>query len=131
MQNQKFGVLLSGEESFPTERDGIAGFGAGWASSSSNFTPLYRTLCSQGRLYQCRFGLGLATDGQGQLALGGIQSQYSNSLSIAPTFYRSSVDNTTDQSHEWFLSADVAFGNKIVLPDVGIILDSGSRGISG
>ena len=131
VEDQRFGVLVPGGESFPTERDGIIGFGAGWTASSSNSTPFYQTLCSQGQLYQCRFGLGLATNGQGQLALGGIQSQYSNSLSIAPTFYRPLLDNTTDLNYEWFLSADVAFGNKIVLPDVGIILDSGSRGISG
>lgn len=52
-------------------------------------------------------------------------------MSVAPTFYRPRPDNTTDLNYEWFMSADIAFGDEIVLQDIGLILDSGSRGISG
>ena len=131
MTHQRFGVLLPEGVTFATEHDGIIGFGAGHMSSSSNSTPFYQTLCTQRVLQQCRYGLGLGVDGTGQLYMGYLPALYSTWISTAPTFYRPSSDNVTDSNYEWFLSADVAFGDEIVLEDIGMILDSGSRGISG
>ena len=114
----------------PIDGDGIIGFGAGWTSSTSNSTPFYQSLCTKGPISDCRFGLEVATDGTGTLTFGGVPPKY-GSLSTAPTFYRPSPDNSTDLNYEWFLSGDVAIGGLTILSDIGMILDSGSPGISG
>ena len=118
--NQALGSVVSTTpvgNTFP--HDGIVGF-ASQAVSGFNETPFFQSLCDEGHVAECRFGLALKTDGTGKMILGEAdKSLYNGELSVAPVL------------EEWFLKGDVAVNGKVIAADALMLLDSGTANIIG
>jgi cathepsin D len=101
--------------------DGLVGF-AGPDSSALNATSWFQSLCSQGTLDACRFGLAFETDNTGVQYFGKVEAnRFDGKLSVAPLF----------NGEQWTLFGDVAFNGTVIEKDVMIVTDSGTTTIFG
>ncbi|KAM0458576.1 hypothetical protein ACHAPV_005968 [Trichoderma viride] len=107
----------SSPPTFP--HDGLIGY-AGIDSSALNESPFFQSLCDQGSLSSCRFGLALTADETGTLYYGTVATdQFSGDLV------------SVSASDEWIVTGDVTLNGKTVRSSVSIITDSGTTVIFG
>lgn len=101
--------------------DGIVGFaGAAVAQFPNGAAPWFHTLCNDGKVTSCRFGIVLGNDGTGTQVLGELDtSLFEGDLT------------TTSVVQEWAIFADLALDGKIIKPDVPVELDTGTATITG
>lgn len=93
-----------------------------------NSTPWFHSLCDQGSLDECRFGLALETNGTGEQYLGKVEhDRLEASLSVISLFYESYYESY----FEWAAFGDIAANGKIVSRDAVIQFDSGTTVIFG
>ncbi|RFU79618.1 aspartic protease precursor [Trichoderma arundinaceum] len=103
--------------SFP--HDGLIGY-AGIDSSALGEAPFFQSLCDQGSLSSCRFGLALQTDETGTLYYGSIATD------------RFSGDLTTVEAQDqWIVTGDLTLNGATVRSGVSIITDSGTTVVFG
>ncbi|TVY53093.1 Plasmepsin-2 [Lachnellula cervina] len=125
LESQTIGVVVSnGSNSSSSSvypHDGIIGFGDE-SFSSTNTTPFFHNLCQQNLVEECRFGLALGLNGTGSLTLGGVSD-------IVPGGEQSLTKVPIIQ--EWFVTGDLAVGEKIIQINLIIEFDSGSSAITG
>lgn len=101
--------------------DGIVGFGpASTEFPGRNATAFVDSLCRDGDLSECRFGLALNSNKTGSLILGETEpSLYKNDLSVVPS------------SESWTVKADIYVDGSISHSDIAALLDSGTATIVG
>ncbi|KAJ5814798.1 acid protease [Penicillium riverlandense] len=101
--------------------DGIVGFaGAAVAQFPNGAAPWFHTLCNEGKVASCRFGVALGYNGNGIQVLGELdKSLFEGDLT------------TTSIVQEWAIFADLAIGGKIIKTDVPVELDTGTATITG
>ncbi|KAH8682827.1 aspartic peptidase domain-containing protein [Tricladium varicosporioides] len=110
---------VTSAEGFPG--DGIVGFsGPMFNQFPNNATSFFQTLCTQGKVSECRFGMALYNESIGSLVLGKLDtSLYAGSLTVAPIITG------------WVPTGDLAINGKIVARDLVIELDSGTATVVG
>lgn len=85
-----------------------------------NSSPFFQSLCNQGTLTSCRFGLSLRTNGTGTLHYGAVVTgDFSGSLVTVPT------------AGEWGVNGDITVNGKVVTQGASIITDSGTTVVFG
>ncbi|KAE9373114.1 acid protease [Stipitochalara longipes BDJ] len=95
---------------------------------SLNSTTWFATLCHQGSLDECRFGLALETDGTGEQYLGKIEhDRFEGDLSVTSVYY----DFEYEAYVQWFAMGDLAANGEVVGRDSVFIFDSGTSVIIG
>lgn len=101
--------------------DGIIGFGpASTEFPGKNATAWVETLCEDGDLSECRFGLALNSDKTGSLVIGELESSlYKNDLSVVSS------------SESWTVNADIYINGSVSTSDTQVLLDSGTATIVG
>lgn len=100
--------------------DGIVGFAGLEVSSFHDASPFFHSLCEQGEVSPCRFGITPGNIGKGTQVLGALdKSLFKGELS------------TTSIIQEWALYADIAFDGKIIEKDTLIELDTGTATVIG
>jgi pepsin A len=101
--------------------DGIVGFGPSSTEfPGRNATAFVETLCRDGDLSECRFGLALNSNKTGSLILGEVEpSLYENKLSVVPS------------SESWTVNADIYVDGSISNSDTSVVMDSGTATIVG
>lgn len=108
----------NGEALIPA--DGIVGFAGLEVSSFNGASPFFHSLCEQGEVSPCRFGITLGDSGKGTLLLGALdQALFKGDLS------------TTSIIQEWALYADIALDGKIIKKDALVELDTGTATVIG
>lgn len=108
----------NGEALIPA--DGIVGFAGLEVSSFHGASPFFHSLCEQGKVSPCRFGITLGDNGKGTLLLGALdQALFKGDLS------------TTSIIQEWALYADIALNGKIIKKDALVELDTGTATVIG
>jgi cathepsin D len=120
-----------GEAAVPTTPsfpfDGLIGFGSP-LSDVLNSTPWFHSLCDQGSLDECRFGLALETDGTGEQYLGKVEhDRFEKPLSLTSLYY----DALNNTYFEWAIFGDIAAKGKVIARDALIQFDSGTTVIFG
>lgn len=99
--------------------DGLIGY-AGIDSSALQQTPFFHSLCDQGSLSSCRFGLALKADQTGTLYYGSVATEsFSGSLISVPAL------------DEWVINGDVTLNGVTVQRNATIATDSGTTVIFG
>ena len=100
---------------------GIVGFaGTKPNETQLNGLPFFQSLCNQGQVKECRFGLAYGTSGKGSQILGGVDQQLiEGKLSTAPL----------EQDSEWLLKGSVTINGTAVEKSQNIILDSGTANV--
>lgn len=107
--------------------DGLIGFGTP-LGDVLNSTPWFESLCDQGSLDECRFGLALETDGTGEQYFGKVEhDRFKGPLSVTSLFY----DAYFDLYFEWATYGDIAVNGKAVERDVIVQFDSGTTVVVG
>lgn len=102
--------------------DGLIGFAG---TDQPNETTFFESLCDQGSVQECRFGLALWDDGIGTQILGGVdRSRFAGPLSVAPVQY-------FDSAKAWILSSDVVIDGDVLFQNVTVLMDSGTANIIG
>lgn len=110
--------LPDGTNLIPT--DGIVGFSGLMVSNFEGASPYFHSLCDQGQLDQCRFGITLGDNGTGTQVLGALdKSLFEGRLT------------TTEIVYEWFMYADIALDDHIIAKNAPIELDTGTATIIG
>jgi pepsin A len=108
----------NGEALIPA--DGIVGVAGLEVSSFHVATPLFHTLCEQGKMSPCRFGITLGNTGKGTLLLGALdQALFMGDFS------------TTSIIQEWALYADIALNGNIIKKDALVELNTGTATVIG
>lgn len=111
--------------SFPHQ--GLVGF-AGIESSALNSTSWFQSLCSQGSLDCCRFGLAFETDDTGVQYFGKVEhDRFQGPLSVAPLYGYGRPQGGL----LWYLFGDIAANGKVIERDAAIVTDSGTTVIFG
>lgn len=96
------------------------GFAGLEVSSFHGAPPFFHSLCDQGQVFPCRFGITLGENGKGNLFLGALdQSVFKGEL------------RTTSIIQEWALYADIALDGKIIKKDALVELDTGTATVIG
>jgi len=117
--HQFLGVITSPESPPTTPHDGLIGY-AGIDGSALGHPSFFQSLCDQGSLSSCRFGLALRTDQTGELFYGRVATElFSGSLTSVST-----ID-------EWIITGHVTVNGATVHDNVTIITDSGTTVIFG
>jgi len=81
--------------------------------------PFFRTLCDQGSVRECRFGLAYGIEGTGTQVLGGIDRRLiDGNLETAPT------------NAVWEIQANVAVNGSSALSNQTVLFDSGTANVS-
>ncbi|KAF4629757.1 hypothetical protein G7Y89_g8385 [Cudoniella acicularis] len=111
--------LATGTSTLPG--DGIVGFsGPRFTQFPGNSTSFFQSLCTQGQVTDCRFGLALHNGSVGSLILGELDTtMYTGSLTVAPILTG------------WALTGDLAINGNVIARDLTIELDSGTGTIVG
>ncbi|KUJ16902.1 acid protease [Mollisia scopiformis] len=102
--------------------DGIVGFaGKMFWQFPDNSTSFMQTLCTQGKVSECRFGLALANENNGSLIMGQLDTDmYTGDLAVGPIYQTG-----------WATKMDLAVNGTIVTRDISVELDSGTATILG
>ncbi|GFP58815.1 secreted aspartyl protease 1 [Trichoderma asperellum] len=118
--SQQYLGVVTNPKSPPTfPHDGLIGY-AGIDSSALNETPFFQSLCDQGSLSSCRFGLALNADETGTLYYGTVATdQFSGDLV------------SVSISDEWIVTGDITVNGRAVRTGASIITDSGTTVIFG
>lgn len=100
---------------------GIVGFsGQLFSGFPNNSTSFFETLCTQGQVEECRFGLALKSDNSGSLVMGELATGlFDGNLTVSPILAG------------WVVSGDLAVNGTIVGKDQVVELDSGTATIVG
>jgi hypothetical protein len=116
---QVIGVASGNSTLIPAS--GIVGFsGPLFKQFPGNVTSFFQTLCDQGQVDECRFGLALNANRTGTQVLGGLDtSLYLGPLAVTPTLTG------------WVNFGDVSVNGSVVATDLEIQMDSGTTDISG
>ncbi|KAF3056820.1 aspartic peptidase domain-containing protein [Trichoderma sp. SZMC 28012] len=116
---QYLGAITSPKSPPTFPHDGLIGY-AGIDSSALGQTPFFQSLCDQGTLSSCRFGLALNADETGTLYYGSVATDtFSGSLT------------SVSASDEWIVTGDVTVNGATVQRSASIITDSGTTVIFG
>jgi pepsin A len=108
----------NGEALIPA--DGIVGFAGLEVSSFHGASPYFHSLCEQGEVSPCQFGITLSDNKKGTLVFGALdQALFKGYLS------------TTSIIQEWALYADIALDGKIIKKDALVELDTGTATVIG
>ncbi|QPH02360.1 hypothetical protein C2857_006569 [Epichloe festucae Fl1] len=100
-------------------RDGLIGY-AGRRRNALGASSFIRSLCDQGSLSSCRFGLALKTDWTGELYYGTVPADlFAGSLATVPI------------QGEWAVFGALTLNGKTIWADVKLITDSGTAVIFG
>jgi hypothetical protein len=100
--------------------DGIVGFAGLEVSSFHGAAPFFHSLCQQGKVDDCRFGITLWENEKGTLVLGALdESLFKGELT------------TTTLIQEWALYADITLDNKIITTNAPVELDTGTATVVG
>jgi pepsin A len=100
--------------------DGIVGFAGPEVSSFHGAPPFFHSLCEQGSVSPCRFGITLGNNEKGTQVLGALdKSLFKGELS------------TTSIIQEWALYANIALDRRIIKKDALIELDTGTATVIG
>lgn len=119
VSHQYLGAISSPKSPPTFPHDGLIGY-AGIDSSALGQTPFFQSLCDQGTLSSCRFGLALQSDETGTLYYGSVATE------------RFSGDLTSvSASDEWIVTGQVTLNGVAVRGSVSIITDSGTTVIFG
>lgn len=70
VENQDLGLVAQGESTMSYPGDGIIGLGV-QSSATSNSTSWLQSLCEDGLVDECRFGVAMENNDRGALILGG------------------------------------------------------------
>ena len=98
--------------------DGIIGFAGLEVSSFHGAPPFFHSLCTQGRVDACRFGISLGNNGKGTQILGALdKTRFEGKLTTASII------------QEWALWTDIALDGRIVKKDALVELDTGTATI--
>ena len=99
--------------------DGLVGF-AGVTPNETQLggRPFFQTLCDQGRVEECRFGLAFGTEGVGKQIFGGVNS----------SLFAGKLETAAVQK-QWLVNGS-AIAGKEVISNQRIILDSGTANVS-
>ncbi|KAJ5106853.1 acid protease [Penicillium angulare] len=101
-------------------KQGIIGFAGLEESSFHGALPFFHSLCAQGKVDACRFGISLGDNGKGTQVLGQLdESMFKGELT------------TSSIIQEWALWTDIALDNKIILKNALVELDTGTATILG
>ncbi|CZR62087.1 uncharacterized protein PAC_11984 [Phialocephala subalpina] len=102
--------------------DGIVGFsGSLFWQFPGNSTSFMQSLCTQGKVSECRFGLVLENESTGSLILGELDTEmYTGDLTVGPIYLTG-----------WAAMMDLAINSTIVAKDLTVELDSGTATIVG
>ncbi|PYI09853.1 acid protease [Aspergillus sclerotiicarbonarius CBS 121057] len=101
--------------------DGIVGFaGVEVAQFPNGAPPFFHSLCNQGQVSLCRFGLALGKNETGVQVLGELDS----------SLFQGNLTSTS-VIQEWVFFADLALENTIIASDILVELDSGTATITG
>ncbi|KAL7939310.1 aspartic peptidase domain-containing protein [Trichoderma chlorosporum] len=118
--SQQYLGSITNPQSPPTfPHDGLIGY-AGIDSSALDQNPFFQSLCDQGTLSSCRFGLALNADQTGTLYYG----------SVATGIFSGSLTSVS-ASDEWVVTGDVTLNGSTVQRSASIITDSGTTVIFG
>lgn len=116
---QYLGTITSPKSPPTFPNDGLIGY-AGIDSSALGQTPFFQSLCDQGTLSSCRFGLALNADETGTLYYGSVATDtFSGSLT------------SVSASDQWIVTGDVTVNGATVQRSASIITDSGTTVIFG
>ncbi|KAJ5900153.1 acid protease [Penicillium taxi] len=108
----------SGDALIPA--DGIVGFAGLEESAFGGASPFFHSLCDQGLVSACRFGVILWDDGKGTQVLGALdKSLFKGELT------------TTSIIQEWVMWADIALNGRIIERNAIVELDTGTATIIG
>lgn len=108
----------NGEALIPA--DGIVGFAGLEVSSFHGAPPFFHSMCEQGAVSPCRFGITFRNNGKGTQVLGALdKSLFKGELS------------TTSIIQEWALYADITLDGRIMKKDALIELDTGTATVIG
>lgn len=101
--------------------DGIIGFGpASTEFPGPDATAWVETLCREGDLSECRFGLALNSNKTGSLVFGELESSiYKNDLVVVSS------------TESWTVKADIYVDGALYSSDIPVLLDSGTATIVG
>jgi hypothetical protein len=98
--------------------DGLVGFGGTFANETQlGGVPFFQTLCNQGVVDQCRYGIAFGTNGTGVQVLGGVDKHL-----VEGDFVDVDASDTPTGS--------VVAGGKKVLTDQLLVFDSGTANVS-
>ncbi|OOF94901.1 hypothetical protein ASPCADRAFT_208555 [Aspergillus carbonarius ITEM 5010] len=101
--------------------DGIVGFaGVEVAQFPNGAPPFFHSLCNQGQVSSCRFGLALGKNETGVQVLGELDS----------SLFQGNLTSTS-VIQEWVFFADLALENTIIASDILVELDSGTATVTG
>ncbi|KAF8857221.1 acid protease [Acephala macrosclerotiorum] len=102
--------------------DGIVDFsGSLFWQFPDNSTSFMQSLCTQGKVSECRFGLALENENTGSLILGELDTEkYTSDLTVGPIYLTC-----------WATIMDLALNGTVVTHDLTVELDSGTATIVG
>ncbi|KAK5992341.1 Aspartic protease [Cladobotryum mycophilum] len=119
VSKQYLGAITKPTSPATFPHDGLIGY-AGIDGSALGKTPFFQSLCDQGSLSSCRFGLALKSDQTGTLYYGSVATdRFSGNLT------------SVSSREEWTVTGDVTLNGSTVLRSVSIITDSGTTVIFG
>ncbi|KAJ5123149.1 acid protease [Penicillium atrosanguineum] len=101
--------------------DGIVGFAGLAVSSFHGAAPFFHSLCQQGQVADCRFGITLWEDGKGTQVLGALDK----------SLFKGELTTASVVIQEWALYADIALDNKIIKSNALVELDTGTATVIG
>lgn len=99
--------------------DGIVGFAGLEVSAFHGASPFFHSLCEQGEVSPCRFGITLG-NGKGTQVLGALDE----------TLFKGEL-STTSIIQEWALYADIALDGNIIKEDALVEFDTGTATVIG
>ena len=100
---------------------GIVGFSGILANETQlGGKPFFQSLCDQGAIEDCRFGLALGTNGTGTQILGGIEGD----------LFEGTLVETPVNPNEWMFSGGIAVNGNISVTNQTIVADSGTANVS-
>lgn len=102
--------------------DGLVGF-AGTEPNQTQLKgmPFFQSLCNQGQVDKCRFGMALGTGDKGRQILRGTDfDPFDGNLSTAPLW----------QGKQWIVEADLVVNGSLALQQQLMFLDSGTANVS-
>jgi pepsin A len=124
--NQSMGTVIKVPQPNPDTitqfpGQGIIGLlGTSADDSSVGDTPFFQHLCNEGRVDECRFGLGLETSGTGSLTLGGVDhALVSGDMATAPI-----------SGQQWIIEGGLPSDVLDVGVQQSMFLDSGTSNVS-